>query len=118
MGRVKIQRQVRYNLFIDTGEQVLSRYRWIVAIINEPREIKRIEQRCYEQLANVNDVNVNYDSLIKESGLHCKIISFSSEKGKIMWPEKIYASSNFKRDRDLTERSEAGLEDYVTRLCK
>ena len=118
MGRRKIQRQIRYNLFTDPGEQVLLRNRWVVAILNEPREIRRIEQRFYEQLSHVDDVNVHYYSLIKGSGFYCKIISFSSEKSKILSPEKIYASSNFRRDRGLVERSEVDLESYVKNLCK
>lgn len=120
MGRIKkVQRQIRYNFFSDTGEQIRQRHRWTVSILNELREIKKIKQRMFEQFAPVNDINVNYLSLIpKTKGIYCEIFSFSTDTDKILNKAKIYASPNFKRDRNLVERSEVGLENYVKSLCK
>ncbi len=113
-----IKRKVHYNVFTDTGEQVFQRHRWTVAILNEPREIQRIEQRFFRQLAPVNDLDIHYESLIQKSGgLHCKIFSFSSNQGKIYDHTKIYDSPKFKRNRDLSERNgELDWERYAKTL--
>ena len=110
-----VERQVRYNFRTNTGEQdFFTRHRWTFLIINEPREIERIRERIYEQLQPVVDLKNLDDGLIKHSeGLHYDFFSFSSEKGKIEEPQKIYASKRFKKDRDLIERDEVGLAKYL-----
>ncbi|HLC87353.1 MAG TPA: hypothetical protein VJH65_03715 [Candidatus Nanoarchaeia archaeon] len=116
-----IERKVHYNFIINHGEQIRTceRYRWTVAVLNEPREIKRIEQRFFEQLARVDNINSNYESLIKNSGgLYCKIFSFSSDCGKVNDHETIYDSKKFKRDRNLSERAEEEYEKYVAGFIK
>ncbi len=114
----KIERQVLYNKVTNTEEQTLLRHRWTFAFINELREIERIEQRIFNELSHCDDLIENYYMPIKGShGLHLKIISFSSEKGKIENPQKIYRQPRkFKKDRDLRDRAEEKLENYVQRL--
>jgi len=114
-----IVRKVRYNFKIDTGEQIFQRFRWTVAVLNEPREIERISERFFLQLAPVGEETINYEALIPNSGgIHCKVFSFSSEKGKFLDSSKIYSSKQLRKDRDLWERDEVGLEGYVSRLIK
>jgi hypothetical protein len=113
-----VERQLRYNKFTDTGEQTPLRHRWTFAILNEPREIERIEQRLFNQLSHCDDLRTNYEKSIKSSGgLYIKIISFSSEKGRIANPQKVYDQpKKFKKDRDLRDVAEEKLENYVKRL--
>jgi len=101
---------------MDSGEQISQRFRWTVAILNEPREIKRVTQRFFDQLAPVNDVTTNYESPLPFSnGLWCKIISFSSDRGKLEDPKKVYAA-DLNRDRALWERPEEQYFKYVEQL--
>jgi len=75
--------------------------------------------RFFEQLNPVDEININYEALIPNSGgIHCEVFSFSSDKGKLVEPRKIYYSKQLRKDRDLVERDEAGLEGYVSRLAK
>ena len=112
-----IERQVRYNLkTTSTAEQdFYTRHRWTFLIINEPREISRIRERVYQQLEPIVDFRTLGEDLIPNSGgLHYDIFSFSSIKGKIEYPEKIYDNpKKFKKDRDLNERDEMGLANYL-----
>ena len=114
-----ITRKVRYNFKTDTGEQVIGRYRWTVAILNDLREIRRIQERLLIQLVPVFDLTTNYESSIPNSnGLKCRIFSFSSGRGKIERPNDVYVSGEFKKDRDLIERTDAELQGYVNRLAR
>lgn len=110
-----VNRKVRWNRATDTGEQTVLRHRYTVAVLNEPREIQRIKQRFFEQLAPVDDVNDICDCLIsKSNGLHCKVFSFSSDAGEIKYPDKIYRNrKQIRRDRDLFERDEISMLAYV-----
>lgn len=110
-----IERQIRYNFKTNTTEQdIFTRYRWVFLIINEPREIDRIREKIYFQLAPVQEVRNLDKGLINSSGgLHYHFFSFFSEKGKIEEPSKIYNSNNFKKDRDLSERDEIKLTKYL-----
>lgn len=112
-------RQVRWNMFTDSGEQIELRHRYTIAILNEPREIERIKQRFFSELSPLADFTENYDSLIpRTKGLHLKIFSFSSRCGEISNPRVIYYSKNFKKDRDLSDRNECKLEKYAQNLIK
>lgn len=110
-----MKRKVRYNIKTDTGEQVSQRNRWTVAILNEPREIDRIEQRLYGELGPISEVNIGYDYAVPSTGLRCKIFSFSTER-RLEDSDKIFRSKEFKRDRDLRERAEDEYEVYVRNL--
>ena len=112
------ERKLRWNRFTDTGEQIRLRHKYVVAILNEPREIQRIRQRFLEQMIPVDDINDILDASIPGSkGLHCRIFSFSSDQDRIRNFNKIYANlRQFRKDRDLYERSEKDLLDYVSRL--
>ena len=52
---IMVERKVRWNRFTDTGEQIRSRHKYIVAILNEPREIRRIRQKFIEQMAPIDE---------------------------------------------------------------
>ena len=111
------ERKVRWNMETDTGEQTRGRYRYTVVILNEPREIDRIKQRFIEQM-NPFEVRDISDYLIpKSNGLHCVIFSFSSEKGKIEYSDKIYKNpAQFRRDRNLTDTDEGRLLSHIEKL--
>ncbi|MCX6749398.1 MAG: hypothetical protein NTW17_01475, partial [Candidatus Pacearchaeota archaeon] len=86
-----VERQVRWNRFIDKGEQTRLRYRYIVAIINEPRDIGIIERKLLEELAPVDEPrDICNWSIPGTNGLHCKVLSFSSGVGRINHPERVY----------------------------
>ena len=110
-----LERQVRYNLKTETGEQENIRHRWTFLIINESREIGRIRERIYQQLEPIVELKNLSEGLIEYSnGLHYDFFSFSTNKGKIERADKIYDSKKFKQDRDLFERDEIGLIRYLT----
>ncbi len=117
-----IERQVRYNLkTASTAEQdFYTRHRWTFLIINEPREIGRIRERIYQQLEPIVDFRTLEENSIPNSeGLHYDIFSFSSIKGKIEHPEKIYDNpKKFKKDRDLRERDDIGLANYLRAILE
>ena len=113
-----VRKQIRWNMFTKTGEQERTRHRYTFAVINKPREIERIKEKIIEQMAVVDEFNAICDYPIPRSGgLHCRVFSFSSEKGKIERPNAIYDNlRHFRRDRDLSERTEKGLLPYLERL--
>ena len=115
-----VDRQVLWNREIDEGEQVRMRYRYTVAIVNEPREIKKIRRRFLEQLARAEDVtNIHNSTIPNTNGLHLDIFSFSSEQPLINYPSKIYdVHERFKRDQNLTEKDEKELGPYIDRLVR
>jgi len=113
-----MKRKLHYNSVVASGEQLIQRVRWTFAILNEPREIERLEQKLFRQLYPADDLIVHYESLVEGSGgLHCKILSVSSDVGGIN-PKEVYDSPNFKRDRDLFEREEDCWESYVARFVR
>ena len=96
-----LDRQVRYNVSTTLGEQEFVRHRWTFMVINEPREIKRIREKIYLELDPIIDLKELYHEPIQGSGgLHCDFFSFSTSKGRIDSPTKIYNSKKFKKDRD------------------
>lgn len=112
-----IKRQLRWNRFIDTGEQSRLRYRYVVAIFNEPRDIRIIERKLLEQLAPADEFMDICDWAIPgTNGLHCKVVSFSSSVGKIEHPEKVYDNSSFYYDRRLLDVDEVRLTPYLREL--
>ena len=113
-----IRRQIRWNMTTDSGEQIRNRHRYIFAVINEPREIGRIRERILEQLSPADEFNAICDYVIPGTdGLHCGIFSFSSDRGKIEHPERIYKKPLFfRKDRDLVEETESELFHYLERL--
>ena len=114
-----VDRQVRYNLSTTTGEQESARHRWTFMIINEPREIGRIREKIYSQLEPIVDLKELYQGLIESSkGLHYDFFSFSTFKGKLESPSKIYASKKMIKDRDLTERDDVGLERFLRAILE
>ncbi|PIN87603.1 hypothetical protein COV12_02955 [Candidatus Woesearchaeota archaeon CG10_big_fil_rev_8_21_14_0_10_32_24] len=115
-----VKRKVYYYVQTDRGEQIFLRHRWTVGIINDSREIGLIEERLFNQLFSSDDYFVHYDNLIKDScGLHCKIFSFSSERGKIEHPGKVY-KGEFKKDRSLLRKrtDEIDWVNYVEKFIK
>ena len=112
-----LERQLRWNRFIDKGEQTRLRYRYVVAIINEPRDIGIIERKLLEELAPVDDHLPICDWAIPSSkGLHCKVFSFSSGVGKIDHPERVYNTNKFFYDRRLLDTEEVRLASYLRML--
>ena len=109
-----VERQIRWNRLIDTGEQTRLRYKYVFAIINEPREIEIIERKLLEELAPVDGYNRVCDWVVRRSnGLHCKVISFSSERGVITHPKKVYDSPKFHYDRRLLDLGEVLLSPHL-----
>ena len=114
-----IERQVRWYMKTDTGDQIELRHRYTIAVLNQPREIDRIRQRFLFALTPADDFIENYDCLIPGSnGLHINIFSFSSRQGEIKHPEEIYDSPNFIKDRNLSDRGEEKLENYARSLIR
>ncbi len=112
-----VRREVRYNKHTDTAEQVVWRYKYMVAVVNQPREISRIRQRFIDQMVPVGDLRDIYDLQIPGTkGIHCAIFSFSSNKGIIENPEKIYDSDNFIKDRSLVERDDHDFDRWARTL--
>jgi len=113
-----VDRKVRWNRFTDTEDQVPLRYTYVVAILNEPREIERIKERFIGQMAPADEFYELCDVPIQNSGgLHCLVFSFLSGCGSILYPEKIYGNRDqFKKDRDLSGRDTASSISYVERL--
>ena len=111
-----VNRRVRWNMTTDTGEQTSQRHRYIVAIVNEPREIKKIRQKFYEQLEPVSDINEICDCIVSGSnGLHGLVFAFSSDVGEIRYPDKIYRNrKEFRRDWRLFERNEIRMLAYIS----
>ena len=73
------RRKVRYNVKTDSGEQIILRHRWTVAILNELREIDRIKERFLRQFAPSDEYHEHREGLVQGSGLHCLIFSVSSD---------------------------------------
>lgn len=109
-----IERQVRYNIKTETGEQEFARHRWTFLIINEPREINRIRERIYQELTPIVELkNLDNELIPCSKGLHYDFFSFFTYKNRIEELGKIYKSRKFKRDRDLYERDDVGLSRYL-----
>jgi hypothetical protein len=114
-----IDRQVRYNISTATGEQEAARHRWTFMIINEPREIGRIREKIYHELYPLVDFKELYHEPLEHSGgLHCDFFSFSSPKGIIERPDKIYKSKNFRPDRDLGERDDIKCNSFIRAILE
>lgn len=113
-----VSRGIRWNMRINTGEQERTRYRYTFALINEPREIERIKQRILERMAVVDEfISICDYRIIKSNGLHCRVFSFSSDRGVIERPKEIYDNlSQFKRDRNLVEKDEVGILRYLEKM--
>jgi hypothetical protein len=113
-----VERLVRWNFKTDSGEQERARHRYTFAIVNAPREISRIKEKIFDELAMIDGFREICDYPIPNSnGLHCEVFSFSTEVGRIRNPGRIYANLNqFRKDRDLYERDEGEMIPYIERL--
>ncbi|VVB84040.1 Uncharacterised protein [uncultured archaeon] len=108
-----LERQIRYNRFTSTAEQEFERHKWIFLVINEPRELSRIKERIFSQLKPISFKKLGYSAIPLSGGLYYDYFSFTSERGEIEEPNKIYHSKKFKQDRDLTEKRELELLKYL-----
>ncbi|MFZ1970940.1 MAG: hypothetical protein WAU65_02040 [Candidatus Nanoarchaeia archaeon] len=113
---MEIDRQVRYNTKTGTGDQELARHRWTFLIINTPDEISRIRERIYQQLKPMNHRSLDEGLIVSSGGIHYDFFSFSSERGAIPEPSKIFRSNKLRKDRNLYERDEIGLEKYLNSI--
>jgi len=113
----KIERQIRYNMTTDIGEQEDYRYKYIFFIINEPREIHRIRERIWKEMEPIVGLSEISEGLIKNSrGLHYRLFSFSTSKGEIENSQKIYDVHNdgrFTKDRNLQDKMTDGLSLWI-----
>lgn len=108
-----MKRQVRYNRAGIPGLQEYFQSQWMWLIVNEPREIDRIKNRIFEQLAPIDELKILFEGGISNTkGLQYSILTFKSPSSNI-YPKKIYDSENLKKDRNLYIRDEAGLEKYL-----
>ena len=119
MAKKKIERFMRYSRKVFPGEQIRGRNRWTFFIVNEPREIHRIRERIYEQLAPVWDLYEIIDSSIEgTNGLHYQAFSLSSDSWKVEGWAKVYDSKKLRRDRDLREGDDFSMSKYAERLLE
>jgi hypothetical protein len=115
-----IERQIRYYVSTDTGEQIRQRHEWSFLVINTPSKIELISQKINDGLAPICDFNLDYDLLIPNSGgLHCRVFSFRSDVGRLLDSASIYASPKFYKDRGLSvKRDDVNWEAYVRNLLR
>jgi hypothetical protein len=118
MAKGEVERQIRYNIHTFTGEQEFERHRWIFFIINEPKELKGIREKIFKQLEPISFKNLGREIIPSSGGLYYDCFAFTTQMGKIEKPNKIYASKKFKLDRDLFERSDVGLDAYLTSIIR
>lgn len=118
-----IERQLRYNVFTSTAEQETLRHKWIFLIINEPREISRIEERILGVLSPCSEkYELGKGSIQKSRGLHYYSFSILSKVGYLDYNDrrKVYdVDKKFKKDRNLRDGikdQDAWLDNYVMRL--
>ncbi len=112
-----VKRQVRWNMETDTGEQVRLRHKYTFLVVNENKEINRITERIFQQLAPVDEYDhIGVYHIKKSNGLLCDVFSFLTDKGRIEHPELIYNNLiNFVHDRDLKSRPEEDILPYLER---
>ena len=111
------QRQVRYNMVTDIGIQERMRHEWSFFILNSKTEIDRIQERILEHLAVCDDLNeLDSGILIPKEYLHGRLITFKSEKGKIIDRSKIYDSNKFYKDRNLHPMNDIKFEKYCQKF--
>ncbi len=116
----KVERKIRWNVKTDTGEQEIMRHRWWFLIINELREIERIEQKIYDQIQTIDDLMIiDRGRIEKSKGLHYVVINFLSHKGPFSKSRPFEISvydGDMKRDRDLYQREkDDALFEYIQR---
>ena len=112
-----MERQIRFNRFSGSGEQIRCSHRYVFLLINEPKEIKRIRQRISEQLSPLEDsVNLGEGLIEGSGGLHYEAFAFSTDRKEIPDKDAIYRSKKFKRDRNLREGNDVWVESYVKRI--
>ena len=113
------QRQLLWNVkSIPEGDP--PQQSWIFVIVNEPREIKIIEQRIREELSPTDQQQTVTRGLIQRSdGLHYKAITVDSYKRTT--PEDVNLRAIYKgprrRDEKLgSHRTTDGLATYIDRM--
>lgn len=110
------ERQVRWNVQSDSKEPAQP-HTYFFVIINETREINRIEQKILGQLRPVDEFHKRTEGNIqdgREKKLKYRLISMKSSliSNNLNFPE-IYNGTIIK-DRELYERErQNGLEDYI-----
>ncbi len=111
-----VRRLVRWNMETDTGEQVRSRNRYTVVIINKPGQIKIIRGRFLTHLAPTKDVYDICEHSIPGSDLHRVAFSFSSDSVIRDFDEIYRWPADIRKDRSLSERDEIAMIPYLERL--
>lgn len=100
----------------DMGEQVRSRNRYTVVIINTPSQIKIIKGRFLHHLVPVDDVYEICDHSIPKTDLHRAAFSFSSDSVIRDFDEIYRWPADIRKDRSLSERDEIAMIPYLERL--
>jgi transcription initiation factor IIE alpha subunit len=125
---MSLERQIKYNVEIDTDEQVDLNNYWTFLIVNTPQEIQRITQRILRTLSDrekfrrADSYHELAENLIKGSkGLHYKAFTLESTAGQLSPQDKrgIYDQlSKFRPDRDLTRtKTDIWFEEvYIPKL--
>ena len=83
-------------------------------------KFRELNKDFFKDVGPVDAVINYYDSLMEDTrGLHCRIFSFLSVKGRIENKDKIYLSKNFRQDRNLSiERNFDAWHNYALNLVK
>lgn len=113
-----VERKVRWNRTLDSGDQIRQRYTYYFAIVNEPREIMRIRDRLFLDVPHASDVEELGDfGVASSNGLHCQIFSFQTDFSDLPDFSKIY-QGDVRQDRGLYERKLGDWEPYFERLIE
>jgi ribosome biogenesis GTPase A len=115
MHGLNMERQVWWNFVPNTEEQLID---YFIVIINDSREIKKIQSRVITKLAPVDELR---ETAGPADNLRYKILSFISNRKIESWEFKRIYDGKVKRDERLYERQNGfeGLERYVIgRLAK
>ena len=108
---MEVARQIRYYVKTDTAEQEVMRHLWIVCIINQQKEIERIQEKLLKTLARVDEFTVIVENLINKSrGMHYKVLGFKSKRWEMSCEERKETydvpRGQFKLDRELSRLGE------------
>ncbi|MAG24354.1 hypothetical protein CMI47_02135 [Candidatus Pacearchaeota archaeon] len=111
--QLKTHRQIRWNVNSTPNPQA---HNWSVVIINDPRTMRKIQQRLVEKAQPIDELSVRTNgSVPKSHGLQYKLITFNAPyMGPTQMPWGDIYQGPIKKDEGLYERERSdGLEIYV-----
>lgn len=110
----KVERQIRWKVNTDTGDQTIGRSLWTFLVIDDPRNIDRIREKLYQKLSPVEVSDLAQFCIRGTRGIYYSAFTVASDVIDLDAPSKRFVGSAWHYDGKISpKREQEWFDNYV-----